>query len=197
MIQYNITNQQNLEQNYLSGLLPQRNNKNTFYFDSSCRSNLKNFQLTSENRRIIKKTQDFQYQLLDLDSNIYTPIVQKQIKNWVKQLGWDFPISSVKYVFTQHIFNKVYIWTKDQNIIAYGIGYFDKTYSHIAYVFYDPVFSHSDLPIRLVLQVVIDSHQLGLNYCYLGRFNQETKTGYYKRNFPGFEYYQNNQWVSL
>lgn len=76
--------------------------------------------------------------------------------------------------------------------IAYSICYFDKNISHIAYVFYDPEYSHGNLPIRLVLQTIIDSQEANLNYCYLGRFS--SNTGFYKRNMPGFEYFKDNQW---
>ncbi len=196
MTQFNIQNQLSPAENYQSGLLPQRNQINFWYQDSSSRSNLSNFQLSSENRRIINKTQEFTYQLISLKDFNYTPKVQKQIFSWLKLLGWDFPVSSVKTIFTNHIFNYLYIWKdQQQNTVAYSICYFSKEISHIAYVFYDPQYSHGNLPIRLVLQTVSDSHDRGLKYCYLGRFSSET--GFYKRNMPGFEYFdsKNKQWI--
>jgi arginyl-tRNA--protein-N-Asp/Glu arginylyltransferase len=175
---FNIKNNLSIEENYNNGLLPQRNDATVFYSDTSCRSNLQNFQLSSENRRILRKTENFKFQKVPIYFNLE---IQKQIFAWLKGLGWDFPISSVKYIFTKHIFNQLYIWTLDDKVVAYSICYFSESISHIAYVFYNPEFSHSDLPIRLVLQTIIDSHDLGLKYCYLGRFSN------YKRNMPGFE----------
>ena len=52
---YNQQNNFTIEENYEHGLLPQRNTKNYWYSDSSCRSNLNDFSLSSENRRIIDK----------------------------------------------------------------------------------------------------------------------------------------------
>lgn len=194
MSKFNIQNQLSPIDNYQSGLLPQRNQTGFWYQDSSSRSNLSNFQLSSENRRIINKTQEFTYQLISLKDFNYNSEVQKQIFSWLKQLEWDFPISSVKTIFTDHIFNYLYIWKDQQNnIIAYSVCYFSEEISHIAYVFYDPQYSHGNLPIRLVLQTVIDSHDRGLKYCYLGRFSQDT--GFYKRNMPGFEYFKDGNWV--
>ena len=194
MAQYNLTPKNSVEENYFNGLLPQRNNSNFWYQDSSSRSNLINFQLSSENRRIINKTQDFTFEKISLKDFLFTPEIQKTIYSWIKQLGWDFPISSVKTIFTQHLFNTLYIWKdSNKNIIAYSICYFSQHLSHIAYVFYHPEYSHGNLPIRLVLQTVIDSHDQNLKYCYLGRFSQDT--GYYKRNMPGFEYFDNGNWV--
>jgi arginyl-tRNA--protein-N-Asp/Glu arginylyltransferase len=196
---YNIQNNLSLEENYQQGLLPQRNSKTSFYQDEnfSSRCNLEFFQLSSENRRILKKTENYSNQKIPLSEFNYNSLVQKQIVNWVKNLGWEFPVSSIKTVFTDHIFNYLYIW-RDQknNICAYSLCYIDRDFSHIAYVFYDPALAHNDLPIRLSLQVIIDSFDLQHKYCYLGRFNPETKLGYYKRNFPGFQYFTQGQWLS-
>ncbi len=191
MPQYNLKFNLPLEQIYQNGYLPQRNSPDFFYQDSSCRSNLTNFKLSSENRRILRKTDSYTFNKLSLVDFNYTFEIQKQIKQWLSGLGWDFPISSVKTIFKNHLFNYVYVWKHDQQIIAYSICYFSPLISHIAYVFYNPELSHSDLPIRLVLQTIIDSQQSGLQYCYLGRFSN------YKRNMPGFENFQNNNWQKI
>jgi len=194
--QFNLKNNLSPEENYQNGLLPQRNKKGLYYHQSSCRSNLKNFHLTSENRRIIKKTQNFSFKQIPLDKFQYTPLIQKTISSWTKQLNWNFPTSSIKYVFSQHIFNQLYIWqNQNKQIVAYNICYFSPTISHGAYVFYSPKLKHSNLPIRMVLQVTIDSQKLGLKYCYMGRFS--TNNGYYKRNVPGFQHFINHSWQSL
>jgi arginyl-tRNA--protein-N-Asp/Glu arginylyltransferase len=189
---FNIKNSHTLDQNYAAGLLPQRNSADVFYDDSSCRSNLENFSLSSENRRILRKTDEFEFSLIPLNQYKFDIDTQKTIFQWIKGLGWDFPISSVKQIFSHHIFNHLYIWKKDNHIVAYSICYFSETISHIGYVFYDPQYSHSDLPIRLVLQIIIDSQQKNLKYAYLGRYS--SSIGYYKRNMPGFEYFDNQQW---
>lgn len=192
MIQFNIKNSNTIDQNYNLGLLPQRNEKDTYYLDSSSRSNLNNFILSSENRRILKKTNEFQYELIPLKNFNFDLETQKKIYSWIKELGWDFPTSSIKTIFTNHIFNYLYIWKLNDKVIAYSICFFNENISHIAYVFYDPKLQNKNLPIRLVLQTIIDSQKKGLQYCYLGRFSKET--GYYKRNMPGFEYFDNKQW---
>jgi len=195
---FNIQNKLSIEENYQLGLLPQRNSKDSFYQDDnySSRSNLSLFQLSSENRRILNKTQNFTFKKILLSEFNYTSSVQKQIVNWVKELKWDFPTSSIKTVFTNHIFNYLYIWyDENKEICAYSLCYFNENFSHIAYVFYNPKYAHNDLPIRLSLQVISDSFDLKLKYCYFGRFNPETKLGFYKRNFPGFQYFTQGQWL--
>jgi len=176
--------------------LPQRNNSQFWYQDTSSRSNLTNLQLTSENRRIINKTNKFTFEIIPLQKFSFTPKTQKTIYSWIKKLEWNFPISSVKTIFTNHIFNYLYIWKNEKGeVIAYSICYLSNSISHIAYVFYNPEYSRDNLPIRLVLQLITDSYDKGLKFCYLGRFSKDT--GYYKRNMPGFEYFENGNWVKL
>lgn len=196
---FNIKNNLSIEENYQQGLLPQRNSKDSFYQDenSSSRSRLENLIFSSENRRIFKKTDSFSFKRIKLSEFFYNSQIQKQIFQWVRGLNWDFPTSSIKTVFTNHIFNYLYIWYDiDQQVCAYSLCYFEDKFSHIAYVFYDPKYAHQDLPIRLALQVVKDSFDQGLEYCYLGRFNLETKLGYYKRSFPGFQYFTQGAWIT-
>lgn len=191
---YNLNQLTTIEETYEHGLLPQRNSSGKFYQETSGRSRLTNLVLSSENRRIIRKTEKFTYKTIPLSKFEYNSEVQKQIFGWVKELGWDFPMSSVKTIFKDHIFNQLDIWYDGDEVIAYSICLSTATISHIAYVFYNPKYSHSDLPIRLVLQFIIDSAKRNQQFAYVGRFSKEI--GYYKRNLPGFEYYQDNHWVS-
>jgi arginyl-tRNA--protein-N-Asp/Glu arginylyltransferase len=194
MAKYNLQPLSTIDDTYAHGLLPQRNQKGVYYSDSSCRANLSQFQLSSENRRILRKTDSFTYQLLPLDQFDFNPKVKKQCLDWAQVQSWDFPSSSIKSIFTNHIFTHVYRWQEKDLPIAYAICYFSAQVSHIAYVFYHPDFGRNSLPIRLVLQAIIDSHQLGLKYCYLGRFSPPL--GFYKRTMPGFEIYHQNQWLT-
>lgn len=196
MIQFNLNFQKPIDQIYSEGFLPQRNQKNLWYFDSSCRSNLSKFSLSSENRRILKKTEIFRHSGLPRIDFQSSPSILKTCHQWASVLNWDFPINSIKNVFTNHIFNFFYQWFDQSNRpIAYSVCYSSNTISHIAYVFYDPQYSHQDLPIRLTLQTIIDSQQRNLKYCYLGRFDPTSRLGFYKRTLPGFEYFANNDWI--
>ncbi|MFA6602868.1 MAG: hypothetical protein WCT01_03630 [Candidatus Shapirobacteria bacterium] len=183
---------------YSQGWLPQRNQKGLWYQDTSSRANLNNFRLSSENRRILNSTSDWNFLYFPLNQFVLSPSIKKQIIGWVKTLGWEFPPSSIKNIFKNHIFNHIYTWSlEDTPPLAYALCYSDPEISHIAYVFYDPNLAKSNLPIRMVLQAVIDSQKSGHRFCYLGGFNPTTKYGYYKRNMPGFEYFLNNSWQPL
>ena len=193
MNQYNLKPKGTLPQIYAKGYLPQRNKKGLFYRGQPCRSRLKeNFQLSSENKRILKKTEKFRFDFLPLSQFSYTPALQKLLQSWIKKLAWEFPSASLKQVFTKHLFNYLYLWYEPDNStpIAYALCYFDKKISHIAYVFFDPQQQKSGLVLRLVLQTIIDSQKRGLEYCYLGNWAN------YKRNMPGFQVFNNTSWTT-
>ena len=186
---YNITPDSSFLENYQQGLLPQRNRPGFWYSDTSCRSNLSHFSLSSENRRILKKTDKFSFTVAKLPRH-----PDKIIFSWVKKLNWNFPASSIKTVFSRHLFTTLYLWRLENELVAYAVCYFSPSISHIAYIFYHPQFSHHDLPLRLVLQVVIDSYNQNLKYCYLGR-DHTKPTNFYKRNLPGYEYLKDGNWI--
>lgn len=83
---------------------------------------------------------------------------------------------------------------RQDNTVAYSICYFSNEISISLTFFMTQNITTATCQLRLVLQTVIDSHDRGLKYCYLGRFSQDT--GFYKRNMPGFEYFENNNWIS-
>lgn len=187
----------NLESLYRDGFLPQRQDSETFYQDPnhpSSRSGLSFENISSENRRILKHTDQFQYRLLPLNELTYDHRLQKTLKTMAKNMGWDIKTDSIKTIFTGHIFNYVYVWKLKGETIAYSLIHQNPNFSHLAYVFYSPQENLKYLPIRLVLQAVIDGQKKGRRYCYLGTFSQGR--GYYKRNMPSFEYYSPTGWTS-
>jgi len=187
----------NLNNLYQEGFLPQRKDPETFYKNSnqpSSRSDLSFKNISSENRRILKHTDGFQYRLLPLVNLNYDHRLQKTLKNMAKDMDWDIKTASIKTIFTGHIFNHVYVWKLKEEVVAYALIHQAVDFSHIAYVFYSPQENLKNLPVRMVLQTVIDSQKKGHKYCYLGTFSQDR--GYYKRNMPSFEYYSPTDWIS-
>ena len=195
MVTFNLRSTDPIEKIYSSGLLPQRNQRGLFYHSTSCRSKLEDFTLSSENRRIIRKTDQFTFTRLPLHTFTLTVDTLKEIHLWLTSAAWDFPTASVKTVFNDHIFNELYIWSEGPKIIGYAICLLTPQISHIAYVFYNPAYQRLNLPIRMVLQFIIDSQTQGLKYCYLGQYSEDN--GFYKRTMPGFEYFSDGKWITF
>src|SRR3989339_630898 len=84
MANFNIQNTNSPAINYSLGLLPQRNQPHLWYQDTSCRSNLTDFSISSENRRIINKTTDFSHHSTSLAKFNFSPSIQKQLSQGLK-----------------------------------------------------------------------------------------------------------------
>ena len=63
---------------------------------------------------------------------------KKLFTEWIQELGWEYPISSVKTVIKHHLFNQIYVWSYENQVCAYSVCYFGQNISHIAYVFITP-----------------------------------------------------------
>jgi len=187
----------NLTHLYENGFLPQRQNSHIFYKNPqkpSSRALLKNLTLSSENKRILKRTDHYQHRLLAQKDFVYDFSLQKKLKDWTKNMNWGIKTSSIKTIFTNHIFNFFYVWETAHQPLAYAAVLKTPAFSHIAYVFYNPKNPDlRNLPIRMVLQTCIDAHNSNQAYCYFGTFSKEK--GYYKRNMPGFQYYKKGIWT--
>ena len=198
MNKFNIsipTNIPDIENAYDHGMLPQRNKRGLFYIDSSCRSQLKQLTLTSENKRVIRKTSSFSCIRETTQDFKFDHVVQKNCHFWAKSLSWQFPTKSIKTVFTDHIFNYIYTWKHNQKIIAYAVCLFTSNISHIAYVFYNSSYQKQNLVNAMVLKTITDSFDKSLNYCYLGRFDPQKNIGYYKRDMPAFQVFNQHDQI--
>ncbi len=181
-----------LEKIYQKGFLPFRNNSWLFYLARSCRSNLKNFRLSSENKRIIKKTQGFDFKIISLNKFDFNFNVQKQCKDWSKSRGWKISITSIKNLFQGDFFNLCQlVKEKDQSqTAAYSIIKEEENFVHWAYVFMNPNYQNSNLVIRMGLEIIRWA-QPRKKFVYLGTCYGKSN---YKRNYPGFEFFNGIFW---
>jgi leucyl-tRNA---protein transferase len=177
---------------YQLGFLPFRNRSNLFYLSRSCRSNLENFSLSSENKRVIKKTKNLKHETINLSEFKYTPEVQRKCKHWANESGWSISASSIKTLFKNHFYNQVSVWKDDvdQKIIGYSVGYQNKDLVHIANVFYDPQYHQSGLVNRMLIETAKKAQNDNLKFAYMG-----TCYSLHKRNIPGFEFFNGFAWT--
>lgn len=180
---------------YQAGFLPFRNRKNLFYLARSSRCRLDRFSLSSENKRILKKTKNFNYRILKMADFQYDHRVQKNCKDWASARGWKISTKSLKYIFSGQFFNQVWLWkdgSSRDKIVGYQIVYQATDFVHCAHIFYHPGHYRSGLGTRMLLEVVIWAHQKKKKFHYLGTCYG--KTGFYKRSFPGFEFFNGFSW---
>jgi GNAT superfamily N-acetyltransferase len=181
-----------LSEIYASGFLPFRNKENLFYLARSARSNLKKFSLSSENRRILKKTQHIVSKTINLSDFDYDFHVQRKCKRWAKERGWKISTLSLKYLFSGKFFNSLIMFSDKKNIIGYFVILRKKDFWHAAYPFYHPDYYRLGLGTRMLLESCLLAEKAGADSCYLGTCYG--KRGFYKRNMPGFEFFNGLFW---
>jgi len=179
---------------YEMGFLPMRSKKDVYYLCRSVRVNLAKFQPSSENRRILRKTENFQHELISLEDFSYTPSVQKTCKDWFDQKFGKGKISTsaIRKIFTSGIFTHVFVWKKDGQVIGYAIGNFHEGFLHYAHVFLDPQFSKANLGARMMLEAVLWAKENDKKYIYLG--TSYTRPSLYKTQYNGVEFFNGSSW---
>ena len=185
---------------YEMGFLPMRSKKNVYYLCRSVRVNLAKFQPSSENRRILRKTEDFQYELISLEDFSYTPLVQKTCKDWYEQKFGKGKISvaAIRKIFTSGIFTHVFVWSQSSRLgsnnksIGYAVANFHEDLLHYAHVFLDPQFSKANLGARMMLEAVLRAKENDKKYIYLG--TSYTRPSLYKTQYGGVEFFNGSSW---
>jgi len=178
---------------YQMGFMPFRHRKNLFYLSRSSRCRLEDFSLSSENRRIEKKTAHLAIKTYSTDGFQYTPRVQKYCKIWAKQRSWPIATKSIRHIFNDHFFNQVWVWKDKDEVVGYQVIFKNDNISHVAHVFYNAD-KEKDLGMRMLLEAVKTAKKEGLEFVYLGTCYG--KTGYYKRALAGFEFFNGFSWSS-
>lgn len=181
---------------YNCGFLPIRHLPNIFYLSRSLRVNLSGFTLSSENRRILGKTEEFEADLVPLTDFNYTPSVQKMCKDYAQEkIGPGvFSSQSIKNIFTAGVYNYVFVFKKIANssMVGYAICYISSNLVQYAHCFYKVDYINQNLGARMMLQAIIWAKKSNKKYVYLGTGYQ--KESLYKTEFKGIEFFNGFRW---
>ena len=176
------------------GFLPTRFHKKIFMLGRSGRVNLAIFALSSENRRILRKTQQFHVEVLDLDHFDYTNEVQLNCKTWLNSRIGQKVISAqgVKKAFKLLNNNIVFVWYKGDEVVGYVVGIGTDNVFYYNWAFYNPVYVRENLGVRMMLEAVQYAQTSKMSYIYLGTVY--TKGSLYKTQYKGFEFFDGIRW---
>ena len=178
------------------GFLPIRNLPDVYYLSRSTRADLGKFELSSENKRILKKTSGIESDLISLSDFNYTAQVQKFCKDYSdNKLGKGlFSTETIKGIFNNGIFNHVFVF-KDilsQKEIGYAVCFISLNFLHYAYAFYDLAYLKQNLGARMMLEAVSWAKKSHKNYAYLGTCYE--RGSLYKTEFKGIEFFTGFRW---
>lgn len=180
---------------YDHGFLPIRNMPNVFYLSRNIRVDLAEFEPSSENRRVLRKTEEFSSKILPLSDFNYTVQVQKLCKDYAEaRMGKDvFPASAVKNVFLGGVYNYVFVFEdKEEKPVGYAVCYISDEILQYAHSFYDLKFFSGNLGARMMLEAVMWAKENNRKFVYLGTCYEDKSL--YKTEFKGVEFFNGLGW---
>lgn len=190
---------QNITELYEQGFASTREHKGSMYKTRSLRIDLEKFDLSSENRRILKKTQGLVLEKmpLPLPSSSYDWKIHKLGKDFYEQKfgAGVFSASKIKELLTdgdKSNFNYLYKYSYNSVIVGYAIVYENERMIHYAYPFYDLEKFVNNFGMGMMLTAILEAQKTRKKYCYLGSASKPEDK--YKLQFEGLEWFDSNKW---
>lgn len=186
-----------LDKIFSMGFLPSRMKLYLFYLARSLRVSLDRFKLSSENRRILRKTEDINLEVVDLKDFKYHYSIGKLASDFYKKRFGKGVMSAyrIKWLLTSGACTHVIICTdksKGGKIIGYCPSVMTSNLLHYAYPFYDLNYLNKNVGMGMMLKAALFAKDKDLKFVYLGTVY--TKTSLYKVQFSGVEYFSGSGW---
>lgn len=183
---------------YRAGFLQTRIRKDYYYMARGVRVDLAKFELNSENRRILKKTEYMEVELVDLDKFEYDYTIGKFAKEYYDSRFGPKTMSAerVKWIFTGGAFTHTYV-VKDResgNVVGYCPVLMTDETLHYAYPFYNAEYFERNLGMGMMVNAIQSAKEKGLKYVYLGTCYNHSSL--YKTQFDGIEWFNGEGWSS-
>ena len=197
----NFSNE-NINALYAGGHLFTRKHLGSMYQTRSLRIDLSKFELSSENRRILKKTENLKLETCNLPLENYTWRIGKMGKDFYEtKFGLKtFSANKIKELLTaRHNFNKLFLYQiencklKIENLqCGYAICRETNELLHYSYPFYNLQSEISNLGMGMMTLAIQHAKNVGKKYIYLGSAQRPTDT--YKLQFTGLEWWDGKVW---
>lgn len=171
----------------------------------SLRVNLQAFQLSSENRRVLKKTEFITCSLSDLPYSRYHWTIGKQARDfYTRKFGAGvMTANKIKELFTnseKSNMNAVFVYAEScpETVIGYCLAFQTKNIIHYAYPFYNtelyPAKKPFPLGMAMMTKAIVFAKKTGRIYIYLG--SAMNAKAAYKLQFKGLEWWnaKNKEW---
>ena len=162
----------------------------------SVRIDLSKFELSSENRRVLKKTEGLTLNTVTLPYAGYNWQIGKLAKDFYddKFGHGTFSANKIKELLTEQTsnFNRFFVYTFNDVEVGYCIAYENLEILHYSYPFYDRATDISNLGLGMMLRTIVNAQEAGKKYIYLGSAQRPTDT--YKLQFTGLEWFDGEQW---
>ena len=161
------------------------------------RVNICKFELSSENRRILRKEANVKCIVKKLPYSNYTYSIQKMGSSfYAEKFGKGvFSAYKIAEIFTKQEnlnFNCVFEFRKDNKSVGFAISFMNKDMIHYSYPFYDLALNDRDLGLGMMVKVLEYAKDHDMKYVYLGSVYK--KESLYKLQFRGGEWFDGYKW---
>ena len=182
-----------ISQKYAEGFVFTRKGKGVMQQTRSIRINLSHFELSSENKRILKKTDTINLKPVSLPLDSYDFSLGKVAKDFYETKFGPGIMSAqkIKEMLTdvsKSNFNTLLTYSSLGNTICYE----NSDILHYSYPFYDLKDSPKDMGMGMMVRAIEYAKQAGMKYIYLGSLQRPSDT--YKLQFSGIEWFDGKEW---
>ncbi len=197
----------NINSLYNEGFLFTRIGKGILHQTRSVRVDLSKFELSSENRRILRKTEPITYTLSPIPYHLYSWEIGKMGKDFYETKFGEktFSANKIKELMTDESksnFNEVFIYGLNQESEIRNVGYCvaleTSEILHYCYPFYNlsPITYplNPNTGLGMMTRAILWAKENGKKYVYLGSAQRPTDT--YKFQFAGAEWFDGKEWRS-
>ena len=177
---------------YERGYVFTRIGKGVMHQTRSVRIDLSKFELSSENRRVLKKTEPLRIGISPLPLPAYGIEIGKIGSDFYsakfgKGIMSAFNIKEMVTDQSKSNFNALLNFAQAATAIGYAICYSNQKILHYSYPFYDLKTSPKDMGLGMMIRAINFAKEAGMKYVYLGSLQRPTDT--YKLQFVGLEWF--------
>ena len=180
-----------------AGFLPSSRNLDRFYLCRQVRVNLAQFQLSSENRRILRKGAGLEGKLVPREQYDYTPERRQFFKSYADlKFGRDvMTFERLDALFASPIISHLLVFTDAEHggeIGAATLYVEGNELAYYYYAFYDLKYHARNLGMFMMTRAAALFAQLKFTHLYLGTCYSQNAL--YKTQFAGAEFFNGFRW---
>jgi arginyl-tRNA--protein-N-Asp/Glu arginylyltransferase len=182
---------------YDAGYVLTRKGRGVLQQTRSVRIRLSEFALSSENRRIVKKTESLSLAAHPIPYADYHWSVGKMAKDFyeTKFGAGVFSANKIKEILTDGSktnFNLLLSYAIDGQTVGYAVCVETPTMLHYAYPFYDLAAPMPNIGLGMMLRAILYAQKTGKSFAYLGSARRPADA--YKLQFSGIEWWDGAAW---
>lgn len=188
--------EQTISRMYDNGFVFTRLGKGVMHQTRSVRIDLNKFELSSENRRILRKGESVMINENSIPFTGYSWNIGKLAKDFYDvKAGGAFSVNKIKEIITTpQNFNTLISYSVDSLDSGFTVCYKNSQMIHYSYPFYDLEKTPKDMGLVMMTKIVAEMQTQGLKYVYLGSLQRPSDV--YKLQFSGIEWFDGKEWKS-